>query len=244
MASSPSSQLVAAFFLLTAVSLFSPSLSATCTSQAFSGNKIYTFCADLPALNAYLHWAYNQAQSTLSVAFIAPPDQPTGWISWAINPISTGMVGSQALIAFRDPVGGMTVKTYNVSFYGPLKESKVWYEVKESSAEFSDGVIRLFATLVLPESGRTTVNHVWQVGPSVTGGVPDKHEFRSANLISKGSLDLLRGQSTAGEGGNSQTKKRNVSLSFLISYLFFLVNFFFFFFFNFEFKLEKQGSSR
>lgn len=123
------------------------------------------------------------------------------------------MVGSQALIAFRDANGAMTVKTYNVTSYGPLTESKVWYEVTESSAEFSGGVIRLFATLVLPEKGRTSLNQVWQVGPSVTGGVPDKHEFQPANLISKGGLDLLRGQSTG--GGDSRTRKRNVSIYFV-----------------------------
>ncbi|KAL0436211.1 UNVERIFIED_CONTAM: cytochrome and DOMON domain-containing protein [Sesamum radiatum] len=207
----PSSLSLATLFLLTAVSLFLPSHSATCTSQTFTNNKLYAFCNDLPFLNSYLHWSYDPAQSTLSIAFIAPPARPDGWVSWAINPTSTGMVGSQALIAFRDAKGGMTVKTYNVSVYGPLTESKVWYEVKESSAEFSGGLIRLFATLVLPEKGKTTVNHVWQVGPSVTGGVPDKHEFQPANLNSKGSLDLLRGQSGGASGGDSRTQKRNVS---------------------------------
>ncbi|KAL0390279.1 UNVERIFIED_CONTAM: cytochrome and DOMON domain-containing protein [Sesamum calycinum] len=206
-----SSQLLSTFLLLTTISLFSPSQSATCTSQTFTGNRLYTFCNDLPSLNSYLHWAYDSAQSTLSIAFVAVPPQPDGWVSWAINPTATGMVGSQALIAFRDSKGGMTVKTYNISSYGPLTESKVWYEVKQSSAEFSGGVIRLFATIVLPEKGRTTVNQVWQVGPSVTGGVPDKHDFQPENLNARGSLDLLRGQSTAGAGGNSRTKKRNVS---------------------------------
>lgn len=123
------------------------------------------------------------------------------------------MLGSQALIAFRGSDGKMTVNTYNVSSYGPLTESKVWYDVKESSAEFSGGVIRLFATVVLPEKGKTTLNHVWQVGQSVTGGVPDKHEFQSGNLNSKGSFDLLRGESTVVTSDNSRTKKRNVSFS-------------------------------
>lgn len=190
--------------------------AATCTSQTFTNNKLYSFCNDLPALNSYLHWTYDPAQSTLSIAFIAPPAKPNGWISWAINPTATGMVGSQALIAFKDSKGSMTVKTYNVSSYGPVTDSKVWYEVKESSAEFSGGVMRLFANIVLPEKLKSTVNHVWQVGPSVTGGVPDKHEFQPGNLNSKGSLDLLRGQSTGDSGGDSITKKRNVSSLILL----------------------------
>ncbi|PIN20941.1 putative membrane protein [Handroanthus impetiginosus] len=200
----------AALFLVTTLSLISPSNSATCTSQTFTNNRPYSFCNDLPSLNSYLHWTYDQAKSTLSIAFIAPPARPNGWVSWAINPTSTGMVGSQALVAFRDAKGAMTVKTYNITAYGPLTESKVWYNVQESSAEFSGGVIRLFATVVLPQQGKTTVNHVWQVGPSVTAGIPAKHDFQPANLNAKGSLDLLRGQSTAAVGGNSRTKRRNV----------------------------------
>ncbi|XP_022873193.1 cytochrome b561 and DOMON domain-containing protein At3g25290-like [Olea europaea var. sylvestris] len=205
------SSLTLVTILLLTVSLISPSRSATCQSQTFSSNRLYTFCNDLPSLNSYLHWAYDSAKSTLSVAFIAAPAKPNGWISWAINPTSPGMVGSQALIAFKDSKGAMTVKTYNISSYGPVTESKVWYEVRNSSAEFSDGVMRLFATVVLPEKGKSTVKHVWQVGPSVTAGVPDKHEFQPANLNSKGSLDLLKGQSTVSSGGgDSRTKKKNI----------------------------------
>ncbi|XP_073144458.1 cytochrome b561 and DOMON domain-containing protein At3g25290 [Henckelia pumila] len=205
----PSSLTLAIVSLATWVSLISPAHSATCTSQTFTNNKLYAFCNDLPSLASYLHWAYDPAGLTLSIAFIAPPDGPDGWVSWAINPTATGMRGSQALIAFRDAGGKMTVKTYNISSYAPLTESKVWYEVKEATAEFSGGVIRLFATLVLPQGAATTVNQVWQVGPSVTGGVPDRHAFQPANLNSKARLDLLRGESTVILVGNTRTKKRN-----------------------------------
>ncbi|KAL2509525.1 DOMON domain-containing protein [Forsythia ovata] len=64
------------------------------------------------------------------IAFIATPARPNGWIAWAINPTSTGMAGSQALIAFKDSKGAMTVKTYNITLYSSLTESKVWYEGK------------------------------------------------------------------------------------------------------------------
>lgn len=213
---SPPPPLTALLLLLTAAALLvSPSQSqaqpSTCTSQSFTNNKRYSFCNDLPSLNSYLHWDFDSAQSTLSIAFIAPPAKPDGWVCWALNPTATGMVGAQALIAFKQADGNMAVKTYSITAYGPLKESKVWFTVNESSAEFSGGVIRLFATVVLPEKGKTVLNHVWQVGPSVTGGVPDKHEFQPANLNAKGSLDLLKGQSTASTGDNSRSKKRNVS---------------------------------
>ncbi|KAL6499995.1 hypothetical protein OROGR_027905 [Orobanche gracilis] len=209
--SSSSSHVLVNLFLLTVTMIiqFPPSNCATCTSQTFANNKHYDFCNDLPALNSYLHWSYDPTQSTLTIAFIAPPASPGGWISWAINPTGQGMVGSQALVAFRDARGEMTVKTYNVSSYGPLRESRVWFDVRDSSAEFSGGVMRIFATLVLPGKGAAAANHVWQVGASVTRGSPDKHDFQPGNLNSKGRMDLLRGRSTGG-GGNSRTQKRNI----------------------------------
>ncbi|KAL2468672.1 Uncharacterized protein Fot_50248 [Forsythia ovata] len=56
----------------------------------------------------------------------------------------------------------------------------VWYEVKESLTEFSGGFMRLFASIVLSEKGKSTVNCVWQVGPRwpLGVGVPNKHEFQ------------------------------------------------------------------
>ncbi|KAL2494675.1 Cytochrome [Forsythia ovata] len=119
------------------------------------------------------------------------------------------MIGSQALIAFKDSKGAMTIKTYNITSYSPLMESKVWYEVKESLAEFYGGIMQIFATIVLPDKGKSRVNQVWHVGTSVTSRVPDKHKSQPANLNSKGSLDLLKGQSTATTDGGSRTKREN-----------------------------------
>lgn len=193
--------------------LLSPSESATCSSQKFTNNNLYTNCNDLPTLQSYLHWTYDQEKATLSVAFIAPPAKSDGWIAWAINPNSDGMLGAQTLIAFKDSTGAMTVKTYNITSYKSIHESKVWFDVMEAKAEFSGGVIRLFATLGLPKSGITTVNHVWQVGSSVTNGVPDRHDFQPPNLNAKGTLDLSNGQSNdAGSSSvDSRTKRKNVS---------------------------------
>lgn len=191
--------------------------SATCTSQTLNSNTVYPRCLDLPTLNSYLHWSYDPTQTTLSVAFSAPPAKPDGWISWAINPTSTGMAGSQALVAFKDSTGKMTVQTYNVSSYGPLSgDGKVtWFDLKESSAEYVNGAMRLYAKLALPRGVGTRVNQVWQVGGGVTGGVPDRHEFQPANLNAKGSLDLLSGENSGGgggggAGGGDRVKKRNI----------------------------------
>ncbi|OIT36986.1 PREDICTED: cytochrome b561 and DOMON domain-containing protein At3g25290-like [Nicotiana attenuata] len=200
-----------AVFLVIASLLISPSLSQTCSSQKFTSNKVYARCSDLPALKSFLHWTYNAENSTLDVAFVAPPDKPDGWIAWAINPKDTGMVGAQTLFAFKNSKGEMVVKTYDLSSYTSIKESsKLWFDVKESAAEFSGGLIRLFATLVLPEKGKTTLNHVWQVGPSVSNGFPAKHDFQPANLNSKGTLDLVSGESKSDASGDSKVKRKNI----------------------------------
>ncbi|CAN4111703.1 unnamed protein product [Withania somnifera] len=191
--------------------LISPSLSQTCSSQKFTNNNVYTRCSDLPTLKSFLHWTYDASNSTLSVAFVAPPAKPDGWIAWAINPNDAGMVGAQTLFAFKNSKGEMLVKTYDISSYSSIKESsKLWFDIKEATAEFSGGLMRLFATLVLPEKGKTTLNHVWQVGPSVTNGFPAQHDFQPANLNSKGTLDLLSGESTTGASGDSRVNRKNI----------------------------------
>ncbi|CAK9140879.1 unnamed protein product [Ilex paraguariensis] len=197
--------------LLPAISLISPSQSATCISQKFTNNKLYTHCNDLPSLNSFLHWTYDSANSSVSIAFIAPPAKPDGWVAWALNPTGTGMAGAQALVAFKDAQGVMTVKTFNISSYATIEEGKLSFDVPEKTAEYSGGLMTIFATVVLPEKGKTVVNQVWQVGASVSNGFPAKHEFQPANLNSKGSLDLLRGQTTGGgSGGNGRLKKKNI----------------------------------
>lgn len=129
------------------------------------------------------------------------------------------MAGAQALVAFKDSDGLMTVKTFNISSYTSIVPGKLSIDVKNTSAEFSDGLMKIFATVGLPEKGKTTVNQVWQVGPAVADGFPGKHEFQPANLNSKGTLDLLSGQSNGGAAGDSRTKKRNVNLLHLYLYI-------------------------
>ncbi|KAL2239248.1 auxin-induced in root cultures protein 12-like [Sesamum indicum] len=182
------------FLLIAAVALLvCPALSLTCTSQTFSQNIKFANCTDLPTLKAFLHWTYDptaKPKPTLSIAFIAPPAKSDGWIAWALNPTASGMLGAQSLIAFKDTNGSVVVKTYNVSVYGPISESKISYEVLNKRAESSQGVMRIFATLALP-SGSAEVNQVWQVGASVKDGVPAKHEFSAENLGAKSKLQLV-----------------------------------------------------
>lgn len=101
------------------------------------------------------------------------------------------MAGSQALLAYKASNGSMVVKTYNVSSYSSIVESKLSFDVLDKRADFSGGVMRIFARLALPEN-MTAVNQVWQVGSSVKNGVPEKHAFNVDNLNAKGTLELVK----------------------------------------------------
>ncbi|XP_058093496.1 cytochrome b561 and DOMON domain-containing protein At3g25290-like [Magnolia sinica] len=187
-----------------------PTHSATCTSQTFSNNKVYSLCTDLPHLNSYLHWTYDSSNSSLSIAFTAPPAKSNGWISWGINPTATGMIGSQALIAYRPSNGSTVVQTYNISSFSPIVPGKIAFEVPEKQAVYSNDAITIFATVVLPTGTKTTVNHVWQVGPEMDGSSPKRHDMAPANLNANGTLDFMKGEtvtgnSSSGAGGNSST---------------------------------------
>ncbi|CAH1427453.1 unnamed protein product [Lactuca virosa] len=95
-------------------------------------------------------------------------------------------------------------------------EGKLAFNVKDTRADYFNGVMRIFAIVELHEKGMTSVNQVWQVGSSVSvDGFLVKHAFQPANLGAKGQLDLLSGQSISGPsggigGGDSRTKKRNI----------------------------------
>ncbi|KAF8402169.1 hypothetical protein HHK36_013121 [Tetracentron sinense] len=210
MPSSQSSLLILGFSLLLLLLQIPPSLSLTCSSQTFTKNRLFKFCNDLPHLSSYLHWNFDSSKSSLSIAFIAPPAKSGGWVAWAINPTGTGMVGAQSLIALEEN-GLMTVKTYNISGYRSIVQEKIAYEVSNMEAESENGVMMIFATVALPKS-MTTLNQVWQVGRSVANGGPGVHEFQAPNLNSKGTLDLLKGESTTTtqSTGSSRLRKRNI----------------------------------
>ncbi|KAJ0972462.1 hypothetical protein J5N97_020421 [Dioscorea zingiberensis] len=179
------------FFSLCSLSI--RSMAASCSSASFSKNRTYASCEALPHLSAAIHWTFDPANSSISLAFTAPPAASSGWIAWAINPNGVGMIGSQALIAFRHSDGALKVDTFNITSYASIKPSPIDFPSWDLEAEASSGAMVLFAKVKLPK-GKTEINQVWQVGTSVTGGVPDKHAMSPENMAAKGTLNLVKGQ--------------------------------------------------
>ncbi|GAB4830320.1 hypothetical protein Ancab_019958 [Ancistrocladus abbreviatus] len=175
--------------------LSQPTYSQTCKSQKFSNKKTFKNCLDLPYLNASLHWTYDDAKSSLSMGYVAPPAKTDGWVAWAINPTATGMVGSQALLAFKQSDGKMSVQTFNIKSYSSLQEGPLSFNVSDMSAESSNGNMMIFANWALPEK-TSKINQIWQAGPTVANGVPEKHDFSKPNLNSKGTLKLAEAPSS------------------------------------------------
>ncbi|XP_062080980.1 auxin-induced in root cultures protein 12-like [Humulus lupulus] len=180
------------------VMIISPAQSLTCKSQKFSGKK-FANCSDLPVLSSYLHWTYDASNSSLSIAFTAPPPKSDGWVAWAINPTGTGMAGAQAFVAVKHSNGSASVTTYNITSYSMLMPAKLSFDVWGVSTQVVGGNITIFATAKVPAKAKT-LNHIWQVGPGVnaTNGFLMKHDFAPANLMAKGTLNLSTGTETSG----------------------------------------------
>lgn len=204
--------------------LLSPAVSqsSSCSSQTFSGKNSYPHCLELPNLKAFLHYSYDAANTTLAVVFSAPPSKPGGWIAWAINPKSTGMAGSQALVASKDSTTGVaSVTTLNIVSYSSLLPGKLSFDVWDVKAEEAAGALRIFAKVKVPAdlAANGKVNQVWQVGPGVAAnGRIQPHDFNAPNLNAVGSLDLTGATTnvpaSGGGEGNSRVHKRNVRLIF------------------------------
>jgi len=193
-----------------------------CAGESFSANRAYAACSDLPRLGASVHWTYDRASGDLSVAFVAAPAAPGGWVAWALNPSGGGMPGAQALVAGPFPGAGAggggaasapawSVRTYNVSGYALGDPGPIAFPASDLAAELgADGRARLYGRLKLGPYGAGVLNQVWQVGAAVTGGAPAPHAMGADNLAAKAKLDLLR-STAAAAGADSATRKRNVS---------------------------------
>ncbi|GAY60846.1 hypothetical protein CUMW_205290 [Citrus unshiu] len=198
--------LIALFTLLLSPSSSFAQTTQTCTNYRFTThNNKYGACVDLQALNSFLHWSYDEATGSVDLAYRHVGMKPTRWVAWAINPTGKGMVGSQSLVAYRNPNGILKAYTSPVMSYGTnLQEGNLSFKVPKISADFSNNEMIIYATIVLPKN-MTTVSHVWQEGPVRGDNHLGMHPLGGDNVKSMGTLDLLSGKVTTTKGGTSGT---------------------------------------
>ncbi|KAL4562543.1 hypothetical protein LXL04_034750 [Taraxacum kok-saghyz] len=195
----------------TITTLFSSTFAQTCSSYAFASNRVFSACNDLPVLNSFLHYTYNPISKTLRIAYRHTNVGSSRWVAWAINPTSQGMVGSQALVAFRQSDGKMRAYTAPVTGYTTqLQEGDLSFPVSDLSATYFNNEMIIYATLGL-QNASTSLNQVWQDG-QLSGSAPMVHATAGDNVKSMATLNVLSGQSGSAPaaGGSSKNEKRNI----------------------------------
>ncbi|CAN6182845.1 unnamed protein product [Urochloa humidicola] len=202
------------FTLLAAAQPVARAAGGRCAGETFSANRVYASCSDLPRLGASVHWTYDRASGDLSVAFVASPAAPGGWVAWGLNPSGDGMPGAQTLVAGPfGSAGAWAVRTYNISGYALGAPGPIAFPASGLAAELgADDRARVYGRLSLGSAygGGGVLNQVWQVGAAVSGGAPAPHAMGADNLAAKAKLDLLRDTTTAAAGADSATRKRNI----------------------------------
>ncbi|KAK8936809.1 hypothetical protein KSP39_PZI011860 [Platanthera zijinensis] len=157
--------------------------AASCNSYEFAADVSFASCADLHHLNASLHWSYAPKAGTLRMAFRAAR-AADGWVAWGINPAGDKMPGTEAVVAFRHSNGSMVGYATPLDGYSPaMLPAEVSFPVYNLAAEYVKGEMIIFATLGVWNSSNVT--HLWQVGSTVVGDVPQKHETFGDNLMSE-----------------------------------------------------------
>jgi hypothetical protein len=192
--SSVKNMLISLRFIAAITSSFLPlSAAQSCASDTFSNNQAYESCASLPRLGATLHYNYTADTNTVSVAFRAPPLDKGGWVAWGLNPNGTGMVGTQAVVAFQHSNGSLVAYPTLLDSYAPsMAPAELGFPVSDVAAEHLSGKeMVVYATVALPGKG-SKFNHVWQQGSSVVDGVPAAHPTTGDNILSTGTVDFSK----------------------------------------------------
>lgn len=188
----------------------SSSHAQSCSTYSFASNQVFSHCSDLPYLNSFLHWNYDESTKTVKIGYRHTGVAASRWVAWGINPGGRGMLGAQALVAYQKSDGSIAAYTAPVSDYQTqLQQGDLSFPVSDVSATYARNEYTIFATLKL-DNLSSTVNQVWQEGP-VSGDSPAMHPTSGANVQSAGNLNLLSGQTGTTSGPvNSRTKKKNI----------------------------------
>lgn len=204
--------MIALFSCLMVSMLVSSSAQQACEGFSFSGNRVFRTCVDLPVLNSFLHWNFNESSSTAEIAFRHTGASPSNWVAWALNPTGQTMIGSQAIVAFQNSSGQFHAFTTPItSFFPSFTNTPLRFGVSGISASFVDNEAMIFATLELTNDLINT-NQVWQVGPLGPNGMPNQHLTSGPNMMSVNSINFQSGQTTSAGGDiTSRIRRRNVS---------------------------------
>ncbi|GMI69143.1 hypothetical protein like AT5G47530 [Hibiscus trionum] len=175
---------------LSFASLVSISTAEACSNYSFPSNQVFGSCIDLPVLQASLHWNYSQLTTKVHIAYRAT-QIPKGWIAWALNPMGRGMIGSQALVAFRHFNGSMIAYSTSITSYNPsMLPSELGIPVSDISAEYVDKQMIIFGVLG-PLGNQTSFIHVWQGGSTVLENIPQVHPLSGENVESLGLINFM-----------------------------------------------------
>ncbi|XP_027769988.1 cytochrome b561 and DOMON domain-containing protein At5g47530-like [Solanum pennellii] len=136
---------------------------------------------------------------TVDITFRKSENQHGRWLAWAINPTSTGMIGSQAFVALQRSDGTLEAYTSPIDTYGTTL-------VK---AQYINGQVIIFARFELPMNGSNVVNHVWQEGALQDDDTPGSHGMSGDNLRSFGTLNFHSGKTVALSSHNVKLNSRS-----------------------------------
>ncbi|KAL1560016.1 cytochrome b561 and DOMON domain-containing protein-like protein [Salvia divinorum] len=187
----------------------SSSDAQSCTNYNFTGDRIFSHCADLPNLNSFLHWNYDESTKTVNIGYRHMGVAASRWVAWAINPTGRGMIGAQALVAFQKSDATMRAYTSPVNSYqAQLAEGDLSFPVSDLTATYAGNEYTIFATLKL-DNVSTTLSQVWQEGP-LSEDSPAQHPTSGANVQSSGNLNLLSGQTGRTPGAVDSGTKKNI----------------------------------
>lgn len=165
------------------------SSAKTCKNYIFPSNQVFSSCLEYPVLDAYLHWTYVPSTKSVHIAYRAAQTRK-GWVAWAINPSGTGMIGSQAIVAYSHVNGSMNVFPTSIDSYSPsMKPETLTIPVSNISAMYANNEMIIFAVLG-PLGNRTNFNHVWQSGSTVSNGTPQIHSTSGSNVESLMEMDF------------------------------------------------------
>lgn len=177
---------------------------ATSVVQDGVGARRYDACVLLPALGASVSWLRelggDGGGGLVHVAFTGWLPRAGGWVAWGVNSVPSSMVGAEVLVAFAAANGSSTALPFRLTVAllrdQPLVSSPVDLLALEG-VRISDLQVTLFASVQL-RPGQTSLNQVWNSGPSVTDGVPAPHALDGAHLSSFASLDFSSGAVESG----------------------------------------------